>query len=47
MSYDSESNEVSVSAKYYLSSGNSIVCLLEIQNIGAVDRTITIHAVSS
>ena len=46
MSYDWEFNDLSVSAKYYLSGENSLVCVLEIENSGDVERTATVHATS-
>lgn len=44
MSYDWEFDQLSFSAKYFLSSENALVCMLDIKNLGAVDRNITLHA---
>ncbi|HDN17560.1 MAG TPA: hypothetical protein ENF41_00695 [Candidatus Bathyarchaeota archaeon] len=44
MSYDWEYRGLQVSAKYFLVGENSIVCILEMKNMGDNSREITVHA---
>ncbi|KPJ62128.1 hypothetical protein AMK68_05275, partial [candidate division KD3-62 bacterium DG_56] len=44
MSYDWVFAGLSFSAKYFLHSEHSLVCLLDIENLGDTERTVTVHA---